>query len=169
MKGTKKYSKSTHKKAIDTEGDPYLAKIAPNEAAECRKCGVFYINKRWVLAEESKKSGAGSREFKKVLCPACQKIKDRYVGGYVSITGPFQAAHRDEIINLIKNKEKVARSHNPLDRIMDMKDSNGGLEITTTTEKLAQRIGQILKKSFHGEVEYKWSSDVKLARVRWTR
>ena len=169
MKGTKKYSKSTRKKAIDTEGDPYLAKIAPDETAECRKCGVVYFNKRWVLAEEFDRSKEGSKKPKKVLCPACQKIKDGFIGGYVTITGPFQAEHRDEIMNLIKNKEKVARTHNPLDRIMDIKESDGGLEITTTTEKLAQRIGQILKKAFHGEVEYKWSSDVKLARVRWTR
>ena len=169
MKGTKKYSKSTRKKAIDTEGDPYLLKVAPDEMAECRKCGVVYFNKRWVLAEEFDTSKAVGKKSKKVLCPACQKIKDGYAGGYVSITGPFQAEHREEIINLIKNQEKVARSHNPLDRIMDIKESGGGIEITTTTEKLAQRIGQILKKSFSGEVEYKWSSDVKLARVSWAR
>lgn len=169
MKGTKKYSKITRKKAIDTEKDPYLLKVAPNELAVCRKCEIVYHNKRWVLPEEFDSEKAGEKKRVKVLCPACQKIKDRFVGGFVNITGSFQAEHREEIINLIKNKESVARRHNPLDRIMDIKNKKDGLEITTTTEKLAQRIGQILKKSFQGEVEYKWSADVKMARVSWTR
>jgi len=61
-------------------------------------------------------------------------------------------------------------------RIMDVslnvsaiKDKEGKIEVTTTTEKLAQRIGQMLHKAFDGEVEYKWSSDVKLARDIWKR
>ena len=52
---------------------------------------------------------------------------------------------------------------------MEIKEKAGGIEVTTTTEKLAKRIGQMLHKAFHGDVEYKWSDDVKLARVVWVR
>jgi len=43
------------------------------------------------------------------------------------------------------------------------------MEVTTTTEKFAQRLGAMLKKAYKGDVEYKWSADVKLARVIWSR
>ena len=50
-----------------------------------------------------------------------------------------------------------------------MKEAKGSIEISTTTDKFAQRIGRMLEKTYSGSVEYKWSDDVKLARVTWTR
>jgi hypothetical protein len=41
--------------------------------------------------------------------------------------------------------------------------------VQTTTEKLAQRIGQIIQKAFSGDLVYKWSDDNSLARIIWTR
>jgi hypothetical protein len=41
--------------------------------------------------------------------------------------------------------------------------------VTTTTEKLAQRIGREVKKAYGGTLEYTWSHDVKFARVGWER
>jgi hypothetical protein len=43
------------------------------------------------------------------------------------------------------------------------------MEISTTDEKLAQRIGREVHKACRGEVQYAWSDDVKLLRVRWMR
>jgi len=156
------------KKAIDTEKDPYLLKISPNDCAVCKKCGAVYHDKRWSLAKKAAEKAPGKKAVE-VLCPACQKIKDRFVGGYVTLKGSFVKDHTEEILNLIRNKEKRAMYHNPLNRIIDIKEARGKIEITTTTDKLAQRIGQMIKKSFKGELEYKWSEDVKLARVNWTR
>ncbi len=48
-------------------------------------------------------------------------------------------------------------------------NGHGRLIISTTTEKMAQRIGRAVKKAFHGEVAYNWSHDNKLARVDWER
>jgi NMD protein affecting ribosome stability and mRNA decay len=166
MKGTKKYSRSTTKKAINTEKDPYLLKMEPGDRAVCTKCDAVYHNKRWML-------GGGTERVMdkalKVVCPACQKIKDGYVGGYVTLQGDFFKEHLEEIINMVRNKEKRAMYYNPLDRIIAIKRKRGALEITTTTEKLAQRIGQMLSKAYNGDLEYKWSSDTKMARVVWTR
>lgn len=168
MRATKRYSRSTQKKAIDTEKDPYLLKMSPGDRAVCTKCGAVYHNKRWVLG-----GGTEPRVGKalKAQCPACQKIKDGYVGGFVTLRGDFLREHSEEIINMIRNKEKRALYYNPLDRIIAIKRMRGGgdLEVTTTTEKLAQRIGQMLSKAYNGNVEYKWSSDIKMARVLWTR
>ncbi len=155
------------RKAIDTEKDPYLLKDEPEDMTMCTDCNIIYHNKRWRLPEEDELKRKD--RFKKGLCPACQKIRDRFVGGYVTLKGDFLKEHKEEILNLLKNKEEIARHNNPLERIIEIKDLGDTVEITTTTEKFAQRIGRILHKAFHGEVEYKWSDDVKIARVLWRR
>ncbi|MBI5559886.1 MAG: hypothetical protein HY883_01250 [Deltaproteobacteria bacterium] len=165
MKGTKRYSRSTTKKAIDMEKDPYLQKISPHDLAVCTGCSAIYHNKRWRLPEE----GEPEAGYVKVLCPACQKIRDRFVGGYVTLQGGFLKEHKDEILNLVRNKEERARSTNPLERIMEINDKGDTIEITTTTDKFAQRLGKIINKAFSGKVEYKFSDDVKISRVTWTR
>jgi len=156
------------KKAIDTAKDSYLLKISPEDMALCKKCGAVYHNKRWTLDKAALKT-AQLTKHAEVLCPACQKIRDKFPGGVVTIKGGFIKDHGEEILNLVRNKEKRAMHYNPLDRIIEIKNTRSAMEITTTTDKLAQRIGQMIKKAFNGNLEYKWSSDVKLARVMWTR
>ncbi len=163
MKGTRRFSRGTTRKAIDTEGDPYIPKIGPKDMAICKRCGAIYHNKRWSFRKRTE------RPTKEVLCPACQKIRDGFAGGFVTIQGEFIKDHKEEILNLVRNKEERSMYYNPLNRIIEIKQKDDTIEITTTTEKLAQRIGQMLRKAFHGRVEYKWSSDVKMARVIWTR
>ena len=90
-------------------------------------------------------------------------------GGVLKITGGFVWGHKDEILNLIRNESAKALSINPLERIMSMGSSDGAIEITTTNEKLAQRIGKALHKAYSGTVDYRWSGDTKLARVTWRR
>lgn len=156
------------KKAIDTEKDPYLLKLSPNDMAVCRKCAAVYHDKRWSLSKTAAAKAATKKRVD-VLCPACQKIKEKFAGGFVTIQGDFVGEHKEEILNLVRNKEQRAMHFNPLDRIIEIKQKRDVIEVSTTTDKLAQRLGQMLKKSFCGEVEYKWSSDTKLARVVWTR
>lgn len=156
------------KKSINTEKDPYLTALGPDDMAVCKRCGAIYHKKRWTLGKEDMIARAEKKRVD-VICPACQKIKDNFAEGFVTIQGNFLKAHKDEMLNLVRNKEKRAIRYNPLDRIIEIKERRGAIDITTTTEKLAQRIGQMIKKAFDGQVEYKWSSDVKLARVVWTR
>ena len=154
------------KKSIDSEKDPYLLKARPGDSTACAGCGAVYKSKRWSLpAKATKPVGVKS----KILCPACQKIKEGFAGGYVTISGDFAKSHKDEILNLIRNKETLSMGNNPLGRVMGIKDKKDSIELTTTTDKLAQRIGRILKKTFCGELVYKWSDDTKLARVFWKR
>lgn len=161
--------KNSRKKAIDTAVDPYLSKEPPADNTTCGKCGALYHNKRWSFVEAAVKPVAEEKKGQTVLCPACQKIRDGFARGFVTLEGTFVGAHSEEIVNLIRNKEKRAMYHNPLERIIEIKKKTGGLEVRTTTEKLAQRIGAILKKAYKGELEYKWSDGVKLARVEWRR
>ncbi|MBI5643715.1 MAG: ATPase [Deltaproteobacteria bacterium] len=156
------------RKGIDTEQDSYLTRERYPDAAVCRGCRSVHHDKKWIHPD-SITPDIASLEKEEVVCPACLKIKDKYAEGFVTLEGEFLKEHKAEILGLIRNKEELASHINPLERIIEIKEKDGSIEITTTTEKLAERIGQILKKAFHGEVEYKWSSDTKLARVKWAR
>ena len=90
-------------------------------------------------------------------------------GGVLKLTGAFITDHKVEILNLIHNQSGKAQAVNPLERIMDMQSNGGEITITTTNEKLAQRIGRALHKAYSGTVEYQFSEDTKLARVNWRR
>jgi len=157
------------RKAIDPGGDPYLNKEAPDEMALCKKCGSVYHAKRWYAQGSLPESLSGARNSELVFCPACQKIKDGYAEGYLSIEGGFVREHADEIMSAIDNKEEMAFQINPLEQIVEIRRFEDRIEVQTTTDKMAQRLGQLLHKTFSGEIAYKWSSDTKLARVVWTR
>lgn len=156
------------KKAIDTAKDPYLLGLPPQEKAVCKVCGAMWHSKRWALRDAAAMLASNDKSLQ-TLCPACRKVRDKFPQGYVTIQGTFAVAHKDEILNLLRNKETRALHINALERIMDIKEGADSIEVSTTTEKLAQRIGRMLNKAYCGDVEYKWSSDDKLARVVWTR
>lgn len=155
------------KKAIDTAKDSYLLGAAPQESAACKGCGAIWRAKHWALP--TTETTELSRAKGTTLCPACRKSRDKFAQGFVTIQGGFTTAHKEEIIRLLRNKEARAMQLNPLERIMEIKEGKGVIEVSTTTDKLAQKFGRMLHKTFSGEIEYKWNSDVKLARVVWTR
>lgn len=105
-----------------------------------------------------------------VVCPSCARQREGVPSGYVHLSGAFLAAHREELERLLHNEAARAAEDNPLARIMERKaDEGGGWTVTTTTERLAQRLGHALEKAFDGEVRYDFSHENKLARVYWRR
>ena len=110
-----------------------------------------------------------AKQVTEVLCPACQKIRDRVPGGVLTISGRFAADREQEIVNLVNNENAIAMKINPLERIMDIERSDDGMVVYTTNEKLAQKVGRALKKAYDGKVEYQWPEDGKLVRVNWHR
>ncbi len=169
MKGYKRYNPASFKKKVDVETDPYLPRGGPGEPIVCRGCHAVCTRKRWRIDEVAYAKLLRARTARQVLCPACQKIRDGYPSGQVTLTGPFLAEHWDEILRLIANEEKRAREKNPLERIMSLSEENGQLVLTTTDEKLAQRIGRELRKACGGTVTYNWSHNNKFVRVQWER
>lgn len=158
------------RKTVDSAGnDPYMNKEAPDDMALCKKCGAVYHEKRWYKREDLPGKLSGAQNSELVFCPACQKIKDKYAEGYLTIEGSFVGEHADEILSVIDNKENRQFQINPLEQIIEIRRFDDRIEVQTTTDKLAQRIGQFLHKTFSGELAYKWSGDTKLARVVWTR
>jgi len=156
------------RKNVDRTNDPYIPRKGAHETGVCPECHAINRKKRWYVDEEEygvlARSGAQRRR-----CPACRKIADGFPSGVVTLRGRFLRAHRDEILTIARNEERRARGMNPLERIMGLREADDGVEILTTDEKLAQRIGREIRKACHGTVAYKWSEDANLLRVTWAR
>jgi hypothetical protein len=158
------------RKNVDRETDPYLPRKGASAVGACPICHAIRSNKRWHLDEKEYAAltrGRGTAVTER--CPACRKIADGFPSGVILLRGAYLREHREEILKLARNEEKRAMGFNPLQRIMSVKEEGGTLEIATTDEKLAQRIGREVRKACRGTVEYKWSEDSKLLRVNWAR
>jgi len=156
------------RKNVDRTRDPYIPRKGPLDVGVCPACHAISRKKRWYLDEAEylslARTGAVLRR-----CPACRKISDGFPSGVVTLRGKFLQTHRDEILAIVRNEERRARGTNPLERIMAIRDGGGSVEILTTDEKLAQRIGREIRKAYHGTASYKWSEDANLLRVNWAR
>jgi len=149
--------------------DSYWNKAQPKDSSYCKKCRALYHNKHWSFDEARVADLSLRPKDHEVLCPACQKISDHFASGTVLLSGTFLKGHQEEILNLVKNEEKRAMGMNPLERIIDIAKRGKDIEVTTTHEKLAQRIGKSLHRAFSGKVDYQWSRGDKMARVNWCR
>jgi len=156
------------RKNVDRTRDPYIPRKGPLDVGVCPACHAISRKKRWYVDEAEylslARTGAALRR-----CPACRKIADRFPSGVVTLRGKFLQTHRGEILSIVRNEERRARETNPLERIMDIREGNGSVEILTTDEKLAQRIGREIRKAYQGTATYKWSEDANLVRVDWSR
>jgi hypothetical protein len=163
-KAARQYTTGYKKRLSNT--DPYLPRGAQG-AAVCEGCHAVYQNKRWYLNEDNLKAGTKTVS---VVCPACLKIRDNFPGGIVTLQGGYVLPHKRDLLRLVKNEEERARGYNPLERIMSIRENGrGSIVISTTNEKLAQRLGRAIKKAFQGHVIYRWSHENKLVRVDWQR
>jgi hypothetical protein len=158
------------RKNLDTAHDPYLARKTPPSIGVCPVCHAINRNRRWVFDEaEYRALSRSPGEAVERRCPACRKIADGFPSGIVLLSGGYLQIHRDEILRLVRNEEGRAMGINPLERIMAVTEEDGTVRVTTTDEKLAQRIGREVRKAFRGSLEYRWSEDDKLVRVSWAR
>lgn len=142
--------------------DTYRERGKLSENTLCSECGALYVNGRWCW----KKVPPTVTE---AVCPACQRIADKYPAGFVEIKGDFVKGHGDEIFNLIRNVEAAEKGEHPLERIMAMTDEDGRTVVTTTGVHIARRIGEALSRSYKGDYSFQYADAEKIIRVSWER
>lgn len=169
-------TKVSHKSGVNEKGqranrssDVYLPKKGGKEAALCGQCGALYRNKRWSVDDAELKKGRKESDLNRVTCPACRRIADKNPAGIVTLSGRYLGEHKDDILNAIRNVETRSRVKNPLGRIMDIVADKGTISVTTTEDKLAQKIGREIFKAHHGELHYRWNHEERFVRVDWVR
>lgn len=142
--------------------DTYQARRKFREPTACPNCGAVFAKGRWQWA--ARPAGAQLR-----LCPACQRIRDEFPAGYVTIRGDFLTQHRDQILGLIRRQGETASADHPLERIISIGDEAAALVVTTTGIHVARAIGEALKSAYQGELEFHYNEGENLLRVNWRR
>lgn len=142
--------------------DPYKTRRKLSDPTVCPGCGAVYNGDRWTWGE--KPDGAQEE-----LCQACHRIRDEYPAGYLTIRGAFALAHKDEIVHLARNTEKLENGEHPLHRIMGIAERDGEIEITTTDIHLPRRIGEAIDHAYNGTLDFHYDDEAYLLRVTWLR
>jgi hypothetical protein len=146
----------------DYTHDPYFSKTKLHDPSVCEKCRVVFHHGifDWITPP---------KDSPRMVCPACRRIMDGFEGGIVTLEGQFFEDHKQEIMNIVKNTENAQKARRPLDRIMKTIDSPARVEIKTTYEHLARRIGETVNSACKGNLNIQYVEGKKYVRVRWIR
>jgi hypothetical protein len=143
--------------------DPYFLKEKHCDPCVCRQCGVVLHGGIFEWLDKVPAKAV------KITCPACKRIENKYEGGMLYLEGKFLSKHKKEILSIINNTEKNESNCRPLERIIEITDKKNKLEITTTYEHIARRIGEAIHKACKGELNIKYPDGEKYVRIYWSR
>ena len=127
----------------------------PPEPAVCERCGAVYRGKTWRAGERSRKTPLMGVTW--TVCPACKQVAAGEYFGRVVLRGSFADTHEAEIRARVEKVAARARYTQPERRIVSMDRTGDGLEVLTTSQKLAHRVARALERAFGGETEYHWT------------
>lgn len=143
--------------------DPYFVKEKYQDPSVCVKCNLVFHDGlfEWL--------GTVPADAQKMVCPACRRIDDDYEGGHVVLQGAFLSDHKNDVENIIRNTEHTEKRYRPLERIMGVIDKGDRIEVKTTYEHLARRIGDAVHKAYKGKLKLQYLEAEKFVRVYWKR
>lgn len=143
--------------------DSYMAVGKPEEPTVCRDCGVVFHQGRWQWLPEP------PAQALEAVCPACRRIQDRVPAGFLTLSGEFFQAHRDEIMNLIENTVTSQEKEHPMKRLMQVEDRDESAELTFTDSHLPQGVGEAVRRAYDGELDIHFPEEGGIVRVYWER
>lgn len=142
--------------------DPYETRAKLPDPTACPDCGVMYRAGRWTR-------GAPTADAHAAVCPACQRIRDDYPAGILTLAGEFMLANREEILALAKHVAEREGAQHPLKRIMAVREEGDATVVTTTDAELARSIGSAIERAYQGEFADHPAGQEDLLRVSWKR
>lgn len=141
--------------------DAYRSDAKPADCT-CPRCGVSSLSGRWTWR-------MGAPNLPRETCPACRRIEANDPAGFVTLSGPFFATHREEVMARVNAIATMARSEHPMQRIVGAQEQAGGVLVTTTDAHLARALVVGLQNSFQGDVDLVFGRDENQVRASWTR
>lgn len=145
---------------LDESQDPTRRTRHLVDPVVCPGCGATYIEGRWTWRH-------GPIDAKRLLCPACERTRDDYAAGFVSLRGAFALEHAEELIRTVRNVERREKAEHPIKRIIRAEERTDEVLISTTEPHLAQSIGRALRDAYKGSLDFDYQEDI--VRVYWKR
>lgn len=142
--------------------DPYRLDAKMPDPVECPVCEATYYEGRWTWHRRPTR-------VPQVKCPACRRVEDNMPAAVVRIGGAWFLEHRVDVTDRVLAVEARERTQHPLQRIVSMRDADGGIEVATTDPHLARAIAVALHDAFKGEMEMHYPAGGGLPCARWMR
>lgn len=144
--------------------DPYHERMKLAEPTVCPDCAAIYHGGRWQWGTAPDAAAAHR-------CPACSRIQDGVPAARLSLRGGFFHAHRDEIMQLVRNFEAREKTEHPLERIMDIEEDSEqeAVVVSFTGIHLARGTGEALRHAYQGEFSYSFTDRDDVFYGSWER
>jgi NMD protein affecting ribosome stability and mRNA decay len=155
--------RSLNRQGVRDDKSPAVVKKAktPKDPSICERCGAIYERKTWRGDRKVTHELAKVAEW--TVCPACEQVSRQEGQGRLVLLGAGVGANRDLIRRRMDNVAKRAAATQPQRRIIAVDElgprGEAGLEVLTTSQKLAHRIVHELRKLFGGDATYSWQDD----------
>lgn len=156
-----------HRGVRTDKSPPVSAQYAYPEGGVCVGCGAVYLKKTW-RRTEPRRLEALLVGAERVSCPACRQVGEGRGYGRVQLRGEWLVEHGDDVRRRIAAVESRARHTQPERRLVTIAERGAGLEVTTTSQKLAHRLARELEKAFGGSTSYSWSDRDGSLRATWS-
>ncbi|WP_371748154.1 BCAM0308 family protein [Cupriavidus sp. AcVe19-6a] len=98
-----------------------------------------------------------------------RRIADNMPAGRVVLAGGFEAAHRQEILALVRNREAGLRAQHPMERLMSVQSDDQGTTIATTGVHLARDVGNAIHHAYRGKLTIDYGHAETELHVSWHR
>jgi len=160
--------RSLSRRGTRSDRSPPVARkgAAPRAGSICRQCGAVFSRRTWRRDRPLTHARLAAAVW--TTCPGCAQAGAGEYHGRVLVRGRWLATHEDAVRRRIANVAARAGASQPLRRLVSITREPDGLEVLTTSQKLAHRIVRELKKAFRGRASYAWSPDGGL-EATWTR
>ena len=142
--------------------DPYQRREKWREPTSCPDCGAVYHQGRWQWMRVPENA-------ERHRCPACARIHDAVPAGYLLLDGDFFIEHHDELLRLVDNLAILEKRQHPLERIMDIEETENACHISFTGVHLPRAVGEAIRHAYQGQLEINHSERSDQLRVHWNR
>jgi hypothetical protein len=145
------------------------ARSAPRggEPIVCERCGAIWSRRTWRKGRAVTTAMLARARWK--VCASCRQVADGRAFGRLLLRGGYVRDHEADVRRRIANVAERAGFTQPQRRLVAIERDRDGLEVLTTSQKLAHRIVRELRKAFRGRASYRWSDRDGTLFATWTR
>ena len=143
--------------------DTYKTSHKLSEPTVCPDCGAVFHEGRWQWITPPPE---GAHQ---TSCPACHRTRDNYPAGVITLSGGYVLQHKDELLQMARNREAEEKQAHPLNRIMSIEEHPDSVVIKTTDIHLPHHIAEALRHAHQGDLKIQYDEEGYFVRVDWQR